>query len=152
MVPSESLPRGDFFSTAHRGGDEIIQCLFTRPLHCFSPTPARFSLSSPPLPCKWLYGCFLAPPRDSGASMGLSTAVDAAAAAAEATLAQRNPVAAAELNGDIRAAARAARVTANVDLASPARTRRGTTERQQRTSMSLVTKLQITTWKEHGIS
>lgn len=84
--------------------------------------------------------------------MGLSTAVDAATAAAEATLAQRNPAAAADLTGNIRAAARAAGVAANVVLASPARTRQGTTERRQRTSMSLATKLQVITWKEQGRS
>lgn len=43
-------------------------------------------------------------------------AVDAAAAAAEATVAHCNSVVAADLNGDIQAAARAAGVAANVVL------------------------------------
>lgn len=87
--------------------------------------------------------------------MGLASAVDAAAAAAEAAMAHRNPQITPGQAGDIRAAARAASVAANVILSSPGRARPHATRvggRRQSTGMSPATKLQIIPWKESGNS
>lgn len=55
--------------------------------------------------------------------MVLSSEVDAAAAAVEATLALRNPSAASHFSENIQVAPRAAGVTANAILFSPSRAR-----------------------------
>jgi len=86
--------------------------------------------------------------------MALPSAVDAAAAAAEASFAQRNPVAADQLSEDIRTAARVASVTDNAIRSSPARGnvsgRRHPDGRRKRKGLPLGTKLQIAAWKEAG--
>lgn len=83
--------------------------------------------------------------------MGLSTAVDAAAAVAEATLAQQNAVVAVDLNDETRAAALAAGVAANVRYgvagSDPPRDDRAPPEDEHESHDQ---KLQIITWKEQG--
>jgi len=82
--------------------------------------------------------------------MTLSNAIDAAAAAAEAVLADHSQALAAEHAESVRAAARAAAVTANTVLASPsaarAPARRIRGARRRRTQMTLDTKLRVIGW------
>jgi len=86
--------------------------------------------------------------------MTLSNAIDAAAAAAEAVLADHSQALAAEHSESVRAAARAAAVTANAVLASssaaraPARRIGGA--RRRRTPMTLDTKLRVIGWHAAG--
>jgi len=80
----------------------------------------------------------------------LSNAIDAAAAAAEAVLADHSQALAAEHAESVRASARAAAVTANAVLASPsaarAPARRIGGARRRRTPMTLDTKLRVIGW------
>jgi len=86
--------------------------------------------------------------------VALATAVDAAAAAAEATIAQSNPELSPSLGDGLRAAERAAANTANAVVTSPpvargpARSVGGA--RRVRTPMPVVIKLQIIAWKDSG--
>jgi len=86
--------------------------------------------------------------------MTLSNALDAAAAAAEAILADHNQALAAEDAESVRAAARAAAVTANAVLASPsaarAPARRIGGARRRRTPMTLDMKLRVIVWHAAG--
>jgi len=79
--------------------------------------------------------------------MTLSNAIHAAAAAAEAVLADHSQALAAEHAESVRVAARAAAVTANAVLASPsaarAPARRIGSARRRRTPMMLDTKLRV---------
>ena len=84
----------------------------------------------------------------------LSNAIDAATAAAEAVLADHSQALAAEHAESVRAAARAAAVTANAVLASPyvarAPARRIGGARRRRTPMTLDTKLRVIGWHAAG--
>jgi len=86
--------------------------------------------------------------------MTLSNAIDAAAAAAEAVLADYSQALAAEHAESVRAAARAAAVTANVVLASPSAARvparRIGGARRRRTPLTLDTKLRSIGWHAAG--
>jgi len=86
--------------------------------------------------------------------MTLSNAIDAAAAAAEAALADNIQALAAEHAESARAAARAAAETANAVLASPssarAPARRIGGARRRRTPMTLDTKLRVIGWNAAG--
>lgn len=86
--------------------------------------------------------------------MTIATAVDAAAVAAEATFARVNPDVAPLVQDSLRAAARAAAVTAHVVVASTsasrAPARRVGGARKTRTRMNLATKIQVITWREAG--
>jgi len=86
--------------------------------------------------------------------MTLSNAIDAAAAAAEAVLADHSQALAAEHAESVRAAARVAAVTANAVFASPsaarAPARRIGGARRRRTPMTLDTKLRVIGWHAAG--
>jgi len=86
--------------------------------------------------------------------MTLSNAIDAAAAAAEAVLTDHSQKLAAVNAESVRAAARAAAVTANAVLACPsaarAPARRIGGARPRRTPMTLDTKLRVFGWHAAG--
>jgi len=86
--------------------------------------------------------------------MTLSNAIDAAATAAEAVLADHSQELAAEHAESVRAAARAAAVTANAVLASPSAARapagRIGGAGRRRTPMTLHTKLRVIGWRAAG--
>jgi len=86
--------------------------------------------------------------------MTLSSSIDAATAAAEAVLADHSQALAAEHAESVRAAARAAAVTANAVLSSPtaarAPARRMGGARRRRTPMTLETKLRVIGWHAAG--
>jgi len=86
--------------------------------------------------------------------MTLSNAIDAAAAAAEAVLADHSQALSAEHAKSVRAAARAAAVTANPVLSSPSASRAPARciggARRRRTPMTLDTKLRVIGWHAAG--
>jgi len=89
-------------------------------------------------------------------TMTLANAIDAAAAAAEAVLAESSQALAAEHGESLRAAARAAAVTANAVLSSPPAARAPARHvggaRRRRTPMSFNTKLRVIGWHAAGTS
>lgn len=86
-------------------------------------------------------------------SLGIAGTIDAAASAADATTAERNPAAARTLSEDIRTSARVAATIIHAVFTSPvshAPARRVGRSRRKRNPMTLASKLRVVEWCQQG--